>query len=262
MSHLDHLKTTSSLSDVAELLGFKPKALSYILYIKSNSTKYTEFEIPKRSGGVRKICAPTKELKSVQKRLSILLQDCIDEINSRKGVKSVLSHGFRRKYSIISNAEYHRNRRYIFNIDIDDYFGTINFGRVRGFFIKNKNFELHPSVATVLAQIACHENELPQGSPCSPVITNLITHALDIRLADLAFKSNCYYSRYADDLTFSTNCKSIPRTIAAKDAHSGKWMPGKSLTKLIIKAGFSINQSKTRLQYKHSRQDVTGLLVN
>ncbi|MFX7853813.1 reverse transcriptase domain-containing protein, partial [Acinetobacter baumannii] len=82
---------------------------------------------------------------------------------------------------------------------------TINFGRVRGFFLKDKNFALHEKVATVIAQIACHDNKLPQGSPCSPVISNLIGHMMDIMLVRLASATGCSYSRYADDLTFSSN---------------------------------------------------------
>jgi RNA-directed DNA polymerase len=80
--------------------------------------------------------------------------------------------------------------------------GSFNFGRVRGFFISNNDFKLSPKVSTLIAQIACHQNELPQGSPCSPVITNLITHILDVRLTQQAKKYGCKYSRYVDDITF------------------------------------------------------------
>ena len=98
----------------------------------------------------------------------------------------------------------HVGSKYVLNIDLQDFFDSFNFGRVRGFFIKNRNFQLNPDVATVIAQIACYDNKLPQGSPCSPVITNLISHSLDIRLASLAKKYKCTYTRYADDITFST----------------------------------------------------------
>jgi len=64
---------------------------------------------------------------------------------------------------------------------LQDFFGSINFGRVRGFFIKDRNFALQPAVATILAQMACHNNALPQGSPCSPVISNLVGHVLDVQ---------------------------------------------------------------------------------
>jgi RNA-directed DNA polymerase len=263
MFRLTKLKAAATLHDAADILGFQPKSLAYILYKKSSVEKYTTFEIPKRSGGVRVISAPTPELLTLQKRLAELLQNCIDEINASKKKSKTISHGFRPKHSIFTNASNHRNKNYVFNIDLENFFGTINFGRVRGFFITNKNFALNPTVATILAQIACHNNELPQGAPSSPVISNLIGHILDIRLADLAKRSGCEYSRYADDLTFSTNKPNFPIRIARVVIPTNNtWECGGQLTKLITRAGFSINSSKTRMQLAISRQEVTGLTVN
>jgi RNA-directed DNA polymerase len=176
MSRLATLKSAATLSDLANLLQFKPSVLSYILFKLPAATKYSTFEIRKRNGGRRSIQAPMDALKFAQQKLSILLQDCVDEINTAKGRKDRVAHGFKRKRSIITNAREHRNRRYVFNIDLEDFFPSINFGRVRGFFIRDHNFALNEAVATVIAQLACHENALPQGSPCSPVISNLIAH--------------------------------------------------------------------------------------
>lgn len=262
-ANFNKLKQAKTLHDVAQLLGFKPQALSYILYKIPIDKKYHNFDIPKKSGGTRTINAPCLELKNLQKRLAELLQDCISTINEEKKIKNTLSHGFRRKYSIITNANEHTKKRYILNIDLENFFGQINFGRVRGFFIKNKNFNLDPRIATILAQIACHNNQLPQGSPCSPVISNLIGHPLDIKLANLAKKTGCRYSRYADDLTFSTNNRDFPIELAILTNESDNlWKAGKELSSIIIKNRFSINVKKTRMQYKESRQDVTGLIVN
>ena len=266
MSRLATLKTAISLSDVAKLLDFKPKAVSYILYKQPAATKYKTFQIPKRNGGQRTIKAPIDALKLLQRRLSDLLQDCVDEINTANQRKDRTAHGFKRKRSIITNARQHRHRRWVFNLDLEDFFPSINFGRVRGFLLKNRDFELHEDVATVITQIACHENSLPQGSPCSPVISNLVAHLLDMRLVKLASETGCTYSRYADDLTFSTNKKEFPADIAVpagtEDAASHFWLPGDALQKVIERTGFRINAKKTRQMYRTSRQDVTGLVVN
>lgn len=263
MSQLLALKSAKTLEEVSALLGFKTSALAFILYKKDSAAKYKTFDIPKRYGGIRTICAPTSDLKLLQRRLSNLLQNCVEEINSAKGFKDQIAHGFKRRRSIVTNARCHRNKRYVFNVDLHDFFGTINFGRVRGFFASDNNFALDIKVATVLAQIACHENSLPQGSPCSPVISNLIGHILDLHLVRLAAREGCVYSRYADDLTFSTNRPEFPETIAKplqNDRHA--WTVGRELMRLVERSGFAINPSKTRMQYRDSRQEVTGLVVN
>lgn len=259
MSFLHSLKAAQSLSDTANILGYKAKSLSYVIY--KMPIRYTTFKIPKKTGGFRTISAPVAELKLLQRRLSDGLQSSWDEINSTKNIKKQISHGFRRGASILTNATVHNGRRYVFNVDLKDFFDSINFGRVYGFFKKNKDFALTEDVAKVLSAIACHEGKLPQGSPCSPVISNLIGQIFDIRLTKLARQNGCSYSRYADDLTFSTNNKTLPSAISFREKdHS--WIAGKALTKIIIKSGFELNAKKTRMQYCDSRQEVTGLIVN
>lgn len=269
MSQLAALQAASTLHDVAALLGFKASSLAFILYKKPAVDKYRKFDIPKRMGGVRQITAPADDLKLLQRRLADLLQNCQDEINQKLGRTDDgpnpdrLAHGFKRRRSIITNAKAHRRRRFVFNLDLENFFPSINFGRVRGYFLKDKNFALKPTVATVIAQIACFEGALPQGSPCSPVISNLIGHVLDIHLVKLAAKEGCRYTRYADDLTFSTNKPEFPASIAVRSAlNEHEWEIGPSLAALIAKGGFAANVKKTRMQYRDSRQEVTGLVVN
>ncbi len=260
MSQLENLRSAVDLSDLANILGYKPKAMSFILYVIKKENKYAEFEIPKKNGKTRKINAPTDQLKHLQRRLADLLNTCFAEISSESQQKP-LSHGFRQNHSIVTNANNHKNRRYVFNIDLKDFFPSINFGRVRGFFIKNNHFSLEEKVATIIAQIACHNNELPQGSPSSPIISNLIGHLLDIRMVNLAKTGKCTYSRYADDLTFSTNRKDFPASIASKD-DGNNWVASKKLIREIEKVGFFLNTDKTSMQYRTSRQLTTGLVVN
>lgn len=122
-------------------------------------------------------------------------------------------------------------------------------------------FALEPNIATIIAQIACHDNALPQGSPCSPVISNLIGNILDVRLLALARNARCTYTRYADDLTFSTNEKLFPKEIAV-NVNGADWEISPKLKKAIEKTGFLINPDKTRMSLRRSRQTVTGLVVN
>ncbi|MCU8085437.1 retron Ec67 family RNA-directed DNA polymerase/endonuclease [Shewanella sp. SM23] len=260
MDAITKLQGCTTRSDLAYLLNYRPSHFAYLLYKTTPEQKYSQFNIAKKSGGERVINAPTEKLKQLQRNLSDLLLDCIDDINKSKSKKSTLAHGFVRDKSIITNAEMHKNKNNVLNIDLEDFFGSFNFGRVSGFFIRNRNFLLNEVVATTIAQICCHNDELPQGSPCSPVITNLIAHSLDIRLASLAKKYSCTYTRYADDITFSTRKNSFPVEIMAQD--EGEYIPGRRLIGEIVRSGFRLNHNKTRIQFKDSRQDVTGLIVN
>ena len=261
MTTLEKLKTLTTLSELAKLLGYKPKGLSYILYKMPKNTKYKTFLIPKKHGGQRTIQAPDSHLSVIQTRLARMLWKCVEEHQKKHPHFWTASHGFIKERTIISNADAHKRKRFVFNLDLEDFFGTINFGRVRGFFINDRMFELDPAVATVIAQIACHENKLPQGSPCSPIISNLIGNILDSHMLALARDTQCTYTRYADDLTFSKNKGGFPPEIAV-EIKKGEWVVGKKLNNTIKATGFTINASKTRMSLRQSRQIVTGLVVN
>ena len=164
----------SSRNQLADCLGVPRSKLAYLLFIKKTENLYTTFEIPKKSGGSREINAPQAELKNVQRKLSDALQEYQRTYRKEQGINAILSHAFEKEKSIITNAKIHRNKRYVLNIDLQDFFTSFHFGRVRGFFEKDKNFLLPYEVAVTIAQIACYNGHLPQGSPCSPIITNLI----------------------------------------------------------------------------------------
>lgn len=185
-----------------------------------------------------------------------MLYDCYSELNPVLENKNrALSHAFQKKrgLSIASNGAKHRNKRFVFNLDFEDFFGSFNFGRVRGFFLSNREFKLDDEVATSLAQICCHDNKLPQGAPTSPIVTELITRILDVRLSKIAKAYGCSYSRYADDLTFSTNKRVFPSEVAEPEP-TGKWKVGYEVLNKIHNSGFAINMSKTRMQFSDSRQ--------
>lgn len=257
---LDNLKAATTRRDLAKLLNVKLVFLTNVLYRLGVDNQYSNFPIPKRNGGVRIISAPSSKLKDLQSKIASLLINCRQEIFAINGVENKLSHGFERDRTIITNALKHRGKNVVLNLDLKDFFKSFNFGRVRGFFLSNKDFKLHPDIATTIAKAACYQGSLPQGSPCSPVITNLICNILDVRLAMLAKKFGCAYSRYADDITFSTNKKDFPEELAL-NVTDGVIL-GSKLRNEIERAGFEINDSKTRLSFKPARHEVTGLTVN
>ena len=197
----------------------------------------------------------------IENNLANVLWECFLEVLEFKPKEKnpVLSHAFEKGKSIITNSQMHRNKKYILNIDLKNFFDSFNFGRVRGFFIKDRNFDVLPEIATVIAQIACYQDKLPQGAPSSPIITNLITRILDYRIVKIAKKYRFTYSRYADDMTFSTN-----RELNSDKLRASKELENflAELEELIVSSGFEINPQKTRLSNNMQRQEVTGLVVN
>lgn len=264
MLQITKLRAAKNIHDLASLLNFKPSTITHLLFKLGDTDRYTEFEISKQSGGTRKIAAPTSKLKKLQTNLSNLLTNCLFELETSGERNSPFIQGFVREKSIVTNARLHRNKRWVLNIDIEDFFGSINFGRVRGIFIADKAFKLDPAVATLIAQISCRNNFLPQGAPTSPIISNIVARPLDIKLIDFANRYGLRYSRYADDITFSTRKKEFPTELASRtaDEETHYWILSEGLRHTFIKSGFTINDKKTRLQYRDSRQVVTGLVVN
>jgi retron-type reverse transcriptase len=327
---------------------FELKQLTLYISPKLGKKRYTEFKIKKKSGTERTIHAPVKGLKSLQKTLSFVLQ-CVYEPHTA-------AMGFVRERSIVDNAKLHVGSKYVYNIDLKDFFPSVDQARVwkclqlkpfnlnkassvapqyikwddfkkenlktdervnfvkgkgRGFadtrfgtlFVAN-NFDLTKDkyilrgssflktktgtslegslwlvnkipvtsrldIANIIASLCCTEmeverknetgewekvrrNVLPQGAPTSPVITNIVCQRLDYLLSGVAKRFGLKYSRYADDITFSSMHNVYqPESEFLKELH-----------RIIAEQNFHIKESKTRLQKDGYRKEVTGLLVN
>jgi RNA-directed DNA polymerase len=238
-------------NDVAMMLDVPIRKLTWWIWALEEDRRYREFEIQRRSGGTRVIRAPIKPLKDIQRRLAqLLIADYSPPVHV---------HGFTHGKSIRSNAMPHRRQVWVLRTDLVDFFPSINFGRVRGLFMSFP-FEYGEDVATILAQICCHRDELPQGAPTSPVLSNFICRGLDKDLAALARRERCHYSRYADDITFSTDRTSFPSDLAHREG--SETHVGEVLDFIVTSQGFKANSAKTRLIRFTQRQRVTGLVVN
>lgn len=246
----------SGSSDVANFFEIPEGQLLYILYKLADSRKYRFFEIRKKRGGHRSIKAPQGGIAILLNKLKPVLQELYR-------TKSCV-HGFVSGKSVVSNAGEHNKKKYVLNVDLEDFYGHINFGRIRGLFM-SMPFNMNPDAATVVAQLCTHDNSLPQGSPVSPILSNFIAANLDKRLTLLAKKYGLRYTRYADDITFSTSKKNFPRSIGYFEGNNpitGDSVLGKVLEDEILASGFEINYEKVRLQIPGVRQEVTGLTVN
>lgn len=327
---------------------FELKQITWYSNPRLRGNRYAEFKIKKKSGGDRTIHSPVNGLKAIQKTLSFILQCVFDPHEA--------ATGFVRNRSIVDNARIHAGSRYVYNIDLKDFFQSIDQARVwkclqllpfnltkestvkpkymkwedfkreklktdkpvtanpgngrmfirtpSGIILIASNFDATkekfvirgdnrlvtkegvslkgtlwltnhiPSanrlaVANIIAALCCTEmdverrneqgdwimvrrNVLPQGAPTSPVITNIICQRLDYLLAGTAKRFGLKYSRYADDITFSSD----------HNVYNPESDFVKELQRIITDQGFHVRESKTRLQKETYRQEVTGLLVN
>jgi RNA-directed DNA polymerase len=231
--------------EIAAELGIKPKFLTHILYGSGKrNSYYEEITIQKTGGGTRTLHAVNGRMRMLQKKLYQHL--------APRYKPSKFATGFIEGKSIVENARAHRKNKIILKFDIEDFFPSITFPRVRGMFMQYP-FHFSEVKATALAQICCLEDSgpIPQGGVTSPYISNMICRKLDSRLAGLAKNVHLKYSRYADDMTFSTsdlklNIKSVT----------------KHISKIIEDEGFKVNKKKTKVLRKNQPQSVTGILVN
>lgn len=270
-SHIDLLKRgfaeLKSKNDLAALLSiagkildgknFNPIPLSTLCYYANpnlSKKRYQSFEIKKKSGSLRIINAPTKRLKTILQSLNLIFQ-CVYEPQN-------FATGFVKGLSIVDNANVHIGNRYVYNLDLKDFFHSFDRNRVKMGLLYDPIYmgKEKENIAFFIACLCTHPFEvdgiiktvLPQGSPTSPILTNILCKKLDRRLKGLANRFGANYTRYADDITFSST-HNIYKDIIFKNE-----------LKRIIEddQNLFINPTKTRLQKVGTRQEVTGLIVN
>lgn len=240
----------------ATVLGIEYRQLAAIIY---PTPPYKHFSIKKRNGSPRLIAEPRKRLKVRQQQVLSFLEE-------RMGPLKPAVHGFVRARSIVTNARTHSSRKtqFVLNLDLQDFFPSITFFRVRGV-LKNRPFNFSHEVATVIAHMCTLNGSLPQGAPTSPFLSNLVCRTMDRDLTDLARRNRATYTRYADDITFSFAVRTasrLPAAICVMD-EDGHLTLGSELHDLITnKHHFAINPAKTRLSDRQRRMEVTGLTIN
>jgi RNA-directed DNA polymerase len=168
--------------------------------------------------------------------------------------------------SIKTNASQHVGRRYVANIDLEDFYPTIHFKRISQI-LRSSRYSLHPDVATAVAQLCCYQGRLPIGAPTSGIISNIVSGPLDSALMRLAKRNRLRYTRYVDDLTFSAPSAGHLAAALGLDLREALILRGSEhlsfdFVEIIRSSGFEINSNKVWASTRQVRQQVTGLVVN
>lgn len=225
--------------------GITTTKIRQYLTLSSRKNAYAAFEIPKKTGGVRRISAPTEPLKRIQQALNLMIQALCEVSPS--------AMGFVPGRSIVTNASVHIGSQTIFNCDIKDFFPSITKAMVRqALTIELKPYNPSREIINMICSLVTAPRPdgieaLPQGAPTSPFISNLVMKPLDRQLTALAKESGLRYTRYADDLTFSSI--------------SGKSLKTNDILSIIEKSGLTINNRKSKLYNAPYHREVTGLTI-
>ncbi len=253
----NQLPMFETIEDLAAAMNLSVSQLRFLAFSRKTSTvsHYIRFKIPKKTGGDRLISAPMPRLKRVQ---HWILDQILEKIPQHSA-----AHGFRRGRSIVTNAQPHIGTDVVINLDLKDFFPSISYKRVKGIF---QALGYAESIATVLGLlcteaeveevrldgktyfVATSDRHLPQGAPTSPALTNLLCRRLDKRLANMATSQGFTYSRYADDLTFSTSGDTV-RNICNILKHTEN---------IVTHEGLTLHPDKTRVLRSSQQQEVTG----
>lgn len=253
------LPTLHRSEELADAMGIELATLRWLTFHRRGAAlvHYRRYDIDKKTGGVRNISAPRPALASAQ---CWVFENILSPLDT-----SDAAHGFVKQRSIVSNAAPHVGQKIVINMDMENFFPSITFRRVKGLFCQ-LGYSEHLAVVLALLctepprvavehagkvmHVAIGDRVLPQGACTSPAITNLICRKLDARLKGFSEKIGFTYTRYADDLTFSGNDSS----------KVGKVL--RMSRQVLSDEGFKEHPTKTRIMRRGRRQEVTGVVVN
>ncbi len=203
---------------------------------------YEVYELPKRSGGKRRITAPRKFLRELQR-------DVLRRFEREAAIQpEENAHGFVPGRSTLTNAGPHVGQEVVANIDIRGFFPSTPQRLIQRAVRRVAGEQLSPPVVYLLADLCTHEGALPTGAPTSPWIANLVLAGADKALRKASAAAGLQYTRYADDLTFSGDRRAVGMIRFARKVLGG--------------LGYELDPKKINIFRRGRRQVVTGLVVN
>lgn len=227
----------NTTEELAALMHIDERRLATLAQVPERF--YRTYRIPKRRRGWREIQSPNKDLKAVQ---AWILRNILDKLAS-----SPYATAYVKGRKLLDNVSPHMNNRYFLSTDIHDFFPSISSSLVRDLFEK---VGYSKQAANILSRLCSYFKSLPQGAVTSPALSNLICLRLDRRLGGLASHHNVVFTRYADDITFSTNNRNVlPRLLP-------------TVYRILRDMDFEPNHDKTRLLGPRARCVITGLVKN
>lgn len=245
--HVVDFRTPRDLTELSRCIGIQFELFNRIVTDAQRARFYLKHDIPKRNShraDERRTVweCGTQQLadahKAFARRFDIFARDC------RVGYPHAAAFGYLRGRSIKDNARIHCGARLLLRADITDFFPSITATRLISLFL---TLGLNSTVADLLARFTTIEGRLPLGIHVSPLLSNLICLSLDDKLETLAAAHHCRYTRYADDMCFSSD-SNVP--------------PYSDVAQILESESFSISMRKVRKTKRGQAHFVTGLSIS
>lgn len=224
-----------SIDHISALTGIKTNAIHSMMY--SQDSFYNTFSIPKRNGGTRKISAPYPSLLEIQRWIA---NTVIKPLKVHDA-----AHGYVVGRSSITNATPHCGKTCLLKMDIKDFFPSISYERIFAFL---KYLGYTKNISNILSRLMTIDGHTPQGAATSPSLSNVIFYNLDNRISKLSENCKITYTRYADDLTFSSDYISLDFIHYIEN--------------ILTSGDFEVNTEKTKLIRQNGKKIVTGVSVS
>ena len=214
---------------------------------RTASHEYKEYKIQKRTGGFRLIHHPAKRLKALQRWL-------LTHVVQWLPVHSA-AMAYRLGTSIFDNARVHAGSRYLLRMDLTDFFPSIKQVDIEKYVARNTTLfsKWSDSDIKIFCKLVCRNGALTIGAPTSPALSNVVCFEMDTSLEAMCTMSRVTYTRYADDLFFSTENPNVLQGIENTVM--------KIISDLEIPSGLKINRKKTRHSSKRGARRVTGIVI-
>lgn len=242
-----HCRTFRNLKEVKMLAKVLRVSMEDLHHFAHNG-EYRTFTVPKSSGGERLIETPEPKLKTVLAHASRFLTSCYYFQRTSAAYGFVINaKNSRDRRNIVTNARSHLRKPYLLNVDLKDFFHSVSSTMVQDIFLKPP-FKFSHELTLLLTHLVTHNNRLPMGTPTSPVLSNFATRTLDFALIKYAKENRFYFTRYADDLSFSS-------WNAITEKHI------EDIFRIIRQSGFTVNEKKVILYGENDQKEVTGLIL-
>lgn len=241
--------TLTLKQEIQESLGITEDQLNRL--IMRSPYAYKVYVIPKRNGGRRTIAQPAAETKFVQ---YWLIENIFNNLPIHTCAKA-----YKVGSSILQNASAHKGNSYLTKFDFQNFFTSITFGNLGAHLAKHFGNEFSAIEINDIARISCikvpdkKELCLSIGAPCSPVLSNSIMFEFDTIIFNWCEERKIVYTRYADDLAFSTNQKGLSSSVEPFV---------RDVIKNLEYPSLRLNTEKTTHLSKKYQRRITGLVIN